>query len=75
MKTILHLLGVRSASDGTERLLVAANFWATSQNIRIDASGLRAETLTDLRNGEKVTVGKTVELKLPAFGYRLFAVQ
>ena len=66
---------VRSASDDSERVLVVTNFWATSQNVTIDMSGLRAETLTDLRNGERVTVDKTVELRLPAFGYRLFAVQ
>jgi Alpha amylase, catalytic domain/Maltogenic Amylase, C-terminal domain len=66
---------IRSAADGSERVLVVTNFWATSQNIRIDMSGLNADTLTDLRNGEKTPVGPAVELKLPRFGYRLFAIQ
>ena len=66
---------VRSASDGSERVLVVANFWATSQNVRIDVGGLHAATLTDLRSGEKGAVDKTVEFSLPPFGYRLFAVQ
>lgn len=66
---------VRSASDGSERVLVVTNFWATSQNVQIDISGLRAETLTDLRSGEKVSVPKFVEVRLPPFGYRLFAVR
>jgi hypothetical protein len=44
---------VRSAAEGSEHILVVANFWAISQNIRIDTGGLRAETLTDLRKGRK----------------------
>ena len=66
---------VRSAADGSERILVVANFWATNQNVRIDFSGLRAEALIDLRNGEKTSISNAVEFRLPAFGYRLFAIQ
>ena len=66
---------IRSAADGSERVLVVANFWATYQNVRIDTSGLHAGTLTDLQNGEKVSIGKAVEFRLPGFGYRLFAIQ
>jgi hypothetical protein len=66
---------LRSASDGSERILVVTNFWATNQNVRIDISGLHAETLTDLRNGEKTSISNAVEFRLPAFGYRLFAIR
>jgi Alpha amylase, catalytic domain/Maltogenic Amylase, C-terminal domain len=66
---------LRSAVDGSERVLVVANFQTSSQHVRIDASGLHADTLTDLRSGEKVSVGKIIDLELSGFGYRLFATQ
>jgi hypothetical protein len=66
---------VRTAPDGTERVLIVANFWATAQEVRIDTSGLHARSLTDLRSGEKVLLDNRVQFNLPAFGYRLFEVQ
>jgi hypothetical protein len=66
---------VRTAPDGTERVLIVANFWATAQEVGIDTSGLHARSLTDLRSGEKVLLDNRVQFNLPAFGYRLFEVQ
>jgi hypothetical protein len=65
----------RTATDGTERVLIVANFWATAQEVKIDTSGLHAQSLTDLRSGEKVLIDNRVEFNLPAFGYQLFDVQ
>jgi hypothetical protein len=66
---------LRTAPDGTERVLIVANFWATAQEVRIDTSGLHTRALTDLRSGEKVPLDNRVQFNLPAFGYRLFEVQ
>jgi Alpha amylase, catalytic domain/Maltogenic Amylase, C-terminal domain len=66
---------VRSAPTGSERVLVLANFWATSQTIRVDGSGLVAHAAKDLRTGESVPWGKQIDFTLPGFGYRLLEIR
>ncbi len=65
----------RTAPDASERVLMVANFWATTREVRIETSGLHARALTDLHSGEKVSLDDRVQFNLPAFGYRLFEVQ
>lgn len=65
---------IRTAPDDSERVLIVANFWATTQEGRINTSGLHARFLTDLRSSKKVSLDNKVQFSLPAFGYRLFEV-
>jgi len=48
------------------------NFWATPQMVEIDASGLSAKGLVDLRTGEKIDYSQILKIQVDKFGYRLF---
>jgi hypothetical protein len=64
---------LRSARDESERIVVVANFWATSQRVRVDTGGVQGKIITDLRTGETYPVS-SAEFDLPAFGYKLFQI-
>jgi hypothetical protein len=63
-----------AAGGGPERILVVLSFQKEAQPVRLDLSGLEASTLMDLRTGERLERKATLEVPLPAYGYRFFAV-
>ena len=61
---------LRTAPDGTERLLAVFNFQPVPQTVLIDLSGVSAERLISLRNGESRPHMGSYALELPAYGYQ-----
>jgi Alpha amylase, catalytic domain/Maltogenic Amylase, C-terminal domain len=69
-----HYAFLRTPAGGAgERILVVLNFQKEPQEVAVDLSGLEASTLVDLKTGERFARQATLRMKLPAFGYRLFA--
>ena len=66
---------LRTASDQSERVLVVTNFWATPQDVTVDLSGVRAQSLTDIRSGAKQSRESSVTFSVPPLGYRFFTIQ
>ena len=69
-----HYAFLRTAADGSERILVALNFQPTAQNVEVDLSGVATKGLVELRTGKKYERETSFKVELPAFGYRLFLV-
>jgi hypothetical protein len=66
---------IRTATDGSERILVVANFGATPQAVEFDTSGLNAKTIKDLKTGEAISMANPLKVATDAYGYRLFLLQ
>jgi glycosidase len=66
---------LRTAEDGSERILVVTNFQATPQTVEIDTSGLNAKTMKDLKTGETLGMANPLKISVGGYGYRLFSVQ
>ena len=65
---------LRTARDGSERMVVALNYQPTPQTVEIDVAGVAAAGLLDVRNGEFIERHSTIKIDLPAYGYRFFTV-
>ncbi|MGA2630596.1 MAG: alpha-amylase family glycosyl hydrolase [Terriglobia bacterium] len=65
---------LRTAADGSERVLVVLNFQPTTQGVEIDLSGVAAKSLTELGSGKAVERQSRLKTELPAYGYRLYEV-
>jgi hypothetical protein len=70
-----HYAFLRTAADGSERLLVVMNFQPTPQTVEVDLSGVAARELKDLSDGSVAPHSHTFKAELPAFGYRFYQVQ
>ena len=69
-----HYALLRTAADGSERVLVVLNFQSTSQTVEVDLSGVDASGLVELRHGELIRRQNPFSVELPAYGYRFFQV-
>ncbi|MGE5646045.1 MAG: alpha-amylase family glycosyl hydrolase [Acidobacteriota bacterium] len=69
-----HYAFLRTAPDGSERMLVVLNFQPEPQTVEVDLSGLAASALTDVKTGELRDAKQWLDVPLPAFGYRFFRV-
>ena len=69
-----HYAFLRTAADGSERILVVLNFQPTDQNVEVDLSGVATEGLVELRTGKRHERETFFKVDLPAFGSRLFLV-
>jgi len=66
---------VKTSNDKTERILVVTNFSASSQEVNIDLSGLLMQNLTDLRTGVTQETHGSLQITMPPYGYKLFAIR
>jgi hypothetical protein len=69
-----HCAFLRTAADGSERILTVLNFQPTAQNVEVDLSGIATEGLVELRTGKKYERETFFKVELPRFGFRLFQV-
>jgi len=69
-----HYAFVRTAPDGSERVLVVLNFQSGSQTVEVDTSGLLASGFVELRHGEFITYQNPLCVELDAYGYRFYQV-
>jgi hypothetical protein len=65
---------LRTAADGSERILVVLNFQSQKQKVEVDLSGVATAGLVDLKDGSVMARQNPLDLELPAYGYRLFQV-
>jgi glycosidase len=70
-----HYAFLRTARDGSERVLVVMNFQASPQTVEVDLSGIAAASLVELRSGEMLTRQNPLRVELPAYGYRMYQVK
>ena len=70
-----HYAFLRTAKDGSERVLAVMNFQSTPQTVEVDLSGVAGEALVDLTTGESVARRNPLPVELPAFGYRFYRVK
>jgi hypothetical protein len=70
-----HYAFIRTATDGSERILVVANFGATPQAIELDTSGLNAKGMRDLKTGATLAMSNPMKIATDGYGYRLFLVR
>ena len=70
-----HYAFLRTAKDGSQRVLVVMNFQSTPQTVQVDMSGVAGETLVDLTSGESLVRRNPFSVELPAYGYRFYHVK
>ncbi len=66
---------LRTAANGSERILVVMNFQPAAQTVEVDLSGVATTGLVDLRSGEIFSRQYPFKMELPAYGYRLYQVK
>lgn len=66
---------LRTASDRSERALVIMNFQPAAATVIVDLSGVACKRLIDLMDGSARRAQDQSSIDVPAFGYRLFAVE
>jgi hypothetical protein len=69
-----HYAFLRTAADGSERILVVMNFQSTPQRVDVDLSGVATPGLVDLESKRESPRQISFKVELPAYGYRLFQV-
>ena len=69
-----HYAFLRTAADGSERMVVVFNFQATPQTVEVELSGVATAGLVELKTGESYERQTIFNVKLPAYGYQLFQV-
>ena len=65
---------VRTAPDGSERILVVLNFQPTSQMVEVDTSGLFTPGFVELRHGEFIPFQNPLRLEMDPYGYRFYQI-
>jgi hypothetical protein len=65
---------LKTARDGSERVLVALNFSGSPRTVEVDLSGVAAAGLIDLKTGQWFDRGPAFSITLPAHGYAFFQV-
>jgi hypothetical protein len=70
-----HYAFLRTAKDGSERVLAVMNFQPTPQTVEVDLSGVAGETLVELTGEENFARRNPFPVELPAYGYRFYRVK
>lgn len=65
---------LKTARDGSERVLVVLNFCGSPQRVEVDLSGVAMAGLVNLRTGEWFDRSPAFGVELPAHGYAFFQV-
>jgi glycosidase len=66
---------LRTAADGSERILVVMNFQSAPASISLDLSGVAASRLENLRTSSAVPFETKLSIEVPAYGYALLLLQ
>jgi len=67
-----HYAVLRTARDGSERVIVVMNFQPEEQPLTVNLSGVDFEEMTDLENASRVARKLELNITLPGYGYRFF---
>ena len=70
-----HYAFLRTARDGSERMLVVMNFRPSPEAVRVDLSGVEHRELVDLRASGSWPRAMSLEVRLPPFGYGFYLVR
>lgn len=65
-----HYAVVRTARDGSERMIVVMNFQPQEQTVGVNLSGVDFEEMTDPENSSRVARQLEWQVTLPGYGYR-----
>lgn len=65
---------LKTAREGSERVLVVLNFSRSAQTVEVDLSGVAAAGLVDLKTGQRFDRRPAFGVALPAHGYAFFQV-
>ena len=65
---------LKTARDGSERVLVVLNFSGSAQKVEVDLSVVAAAGLINLRTAEQLDRSPSFRVSLPAYGYAFFQV-
>jgi hypothetical protein len=69
-----HYAFLKTARDGSERVLVVLNFSSSAQTVEVDISSVATSGLVDLRTGERLDRALPFCVDLPAHGYAFLQV-
>jgi len=67
-----HYAFLKTARDGSERVLVVLNFSGSAHTVEVDLSSVDAAGLVDLRTGERFDRSPAFRVPLRAYGYAFF---
>lgn len=67
-----HYSVLRTARDGSQRMIVVMNFQAQEQTVGVNLSAVDFDDMTDLETSSRVPRQLDWHLTLPAYGYRFF---
>ena len=70
-----HYAFIRTATDASERILVVTNFGNTPDTVEVEASGLDAKSMRDLKTGETIAVTQSLRIVTDGLGYRFFILR
>jgi hypothetical protein len=65
---------LRTAQDGSERVLVVLNFQGSPSTVEVDLSGVATAGVIDLKTAERFDRTLALSVALPAYGYAFFQV-
>ncbi len=65
---------LKTARDGSERVLVVLNFCSSPEMVEVDMSNVATAALIDLKTGEWFDRTLPFRVELPAYGYAFFQV-
>jgi len=66
---------LRTAVDGSERVLVVLNFQPSPQTLEVDLSGVATAGLVEMQTGTRTNRQNPLQVTLPAYGYRLYELK
>lgn len=69
-----HYAFVRTAPDGSERVLVVLSFQPEAQAVQVDTSGLFTPGFVDLREGTYTAYQNPLTVDLGPYGYRFYHI-
>lgn len=67
-----HYAVLRTARDGSERIIAVMNFQPEAQTVEVDLSGIDFDAMTDLENNTRIDRQSQFRLEMLAYGYRFF---
>ena len=70
-----HYAFLRTATDGSERILVVLNYQPTGQTVEVDLSGVATAGLVDLESGSESPRQIPFRVEVPPYGYRLYQIK
>ncbi len=69
-----HYAFLKTASDGSARVVVVSNFSASAETVEVDLSTVAGAGLIDLKTARRIEREPALRVPLPAYGYAYFQV-